>query len=143
MHLPSPSSLVDLSYRPDLHVVVVRWLGATTDPETRRVYELLQQADIRQCRFWLLDARRRPSSSPAITRWMFDDFAPEVARQFGGPMYFSYLISPVHLPAAEAFRQEVLAREGDDLPYRLHYASQENAALDWLLRAQQVAATSV
>ncbi|GAA4345970.1 hypothetical protein GCM10023185_00150 [Hymenobacter saemangeumensis] len=136
MQLPSPTSLVDLSYRPDLHILVVRWLGITTDEETRRIYRHLEAADVNQCRFWLLDARRRPSSGPAITRWMFDEFAPLVSAHFGGLLYFSYLIAPAHLPAAEEFQRRVTAADAA-LPYRLHYASEESAATAWLLQAQQ------
>lgn len=136
MQLTSPVSLVDISYRPDLHVLVVRWMGITTDDETRRVYRHLEQADTHRCRYWLLDARRRPSSSAAVTRWMLDELAPLVSTQFGGLLYFSYLISPAHLTAAEGFRQEAVAPYAAGLPYRLHYASQENDAIDWLLQAQ-------
>lgn len=136
MQLPSPVPLVDLSYRPDLHVLVVRWMGPTTDDETRRVYRHLEQADAHQCRYWLLDARRRPSSGAAVTRWMLDEFAPLVSAHFGGLLYFSYLISPAHLPAAEGFRQEAVVPRASSLPYRLHYASQENDAIEWLLHAQ-------
>lgn len=135
MQLPSPVTLVDLSYRPDLHIVVVRWMGITTDDETRRVYRCLEQADTQQCRFWLLDARRRPSSGEAVTRWMLDEFAPLVSAHLGGLLHFSYLISPAHLTAAEGFRKQA-ASHAASLPYRLHYASQENDAIDWLLQAQ-------
>lgn len=136
MKLPSPVPLVDLSYRPDLHVLVVRWMGVTTDDETRLVYRHLGQVDAHQCRYWLLDARRRPSSGQAVTRWMLEEFAPLVSVRLGGPLYFSYLISPSHLAAAEEFRQEARAPHVAGLPYRLHYASQENNAIDWLLQAQ-------
>jgi hypothetical protein len=137
MLLPSPSPLVDLSYRPDLHILVVRWLGPTTDEDTRQVYRHLEEVDVNQCRFWLLDARRRPSSGPAVTRWMFDEFAPLVSAHFGGLLYFSYLISPAHLAAAEDFQRQVAATPNPALPYRLHYASEESAATQWLLQAQE------
>lgn len=136
MRLPSPSPLVELSYRPDLRILVVRWLGVTTDEEIRQLYHHLQQVNTTQCRFWLLDARRRPSSSSGVTRWVFDEFAPPLARQLGGPLYFSYLISPLHLVDAEGFRR-VAESAGQTLPYRLHYASQEGEATDWLIRAQE------
>ena len=64
MQLSSPNALVDLSYRPDLHILLVRWLGTTTDEEIREVYRYLETADVQHCRYWLLDARRRPSSGP-------------------------------------------------------------------------------
>lgn len=136
MHLLSPSPLVELSYRPDLRILVVRWLGATTDDEIRRLYRYLEHANAPACRFWLLDARRRPSSSPVITRWVFDEFAPHMARLLGGRLYFSYLISPLHLLDAESFRR-IEESAGAELPYRLHYASQEGEATEWLLAAQR------
>ncbi|WP_157780861.1 hypothetical protein [Hymenobacter sedentarius] len=136
MQLTPPTPLVDLSYRPDLHILVVRWLGVTADEETRRIYRYLEEADVNQCRFWLLDARRRPSSGPAVTRWMLDEFAPLVSAHFRGLLYFSYLISPAHLSAAEDFQRQVAAISNPSLPYRLHYASQESEATNWLLEAQ-------
>ncbi|AYA37282.1 hypothetical protein D3Y59_09590 [Hymenobacter oligotrophus] len=140
MLLASPTPLVDISYRPDLHIVVVRWLGVTTDEETRRVYRQLGALPEPLCRFWLLDARRRPSSSPAVTNWIFDVLAPQLAQRLGGPIYLSYLISPSHLAAAESFQQESNAAGGLRLPYRLNYASQEGDATEWLLQAQQTEA---
>jgi hypothetical protein len=136
MRLPSPSPLVELSYRPDLRIMVVRWLSVTTDDEIRRLYHHLEQVSVEGCRFWLLDARRRPSSSPIITRWVFDEYAPQTAARLGGKLYFSYLISPLHLLDAESF-QRLEEAGGSHLPYRLHYASQEGEATEWLLRAQR------
>ncbi|GAA4372505.1 hypothetical protein [Hymenobacter koreensis] len=138
MHLASPSALVELAYRPELHIVVVRWLGVTSEEEIRRVYASLEQAAVQQCRFWLLDARRRPSSSSLTTQWMLGEFAPKMARQLGGPLYFSYLISPVHLNAAEEFRKTQEAATGPHAPYQLHYAIQEGEATDWLLQMQRL-----
>ncbi|WP_426060631.1 hypothetical protein [Hymenobacter sp. B1770] len=112
-------------------------MGITTDDETRSVYRQLEAADVNQCRFWLLDARRRPSSGPAVTRWMLDEFAPLVSAHFGGLLYFSYLISPAHLSAAEDFQQQVAAVSNPSLPYRLHYASEESTAINWLILAQE------
>ncbi|GAB2957675.1 hypothetical protein GCM10027048_25380 [Hymenobacter coalescens] len=136
MRLSAPSPLVELSYRPDLHILVVRWLSATTDDEIRRLFHHLEQVDAHQCRYWLLDARRRPSSSPVVTRWVFDEFAPQTAHRLGGRLYFSYLVSPLHLVDAESLRRTELA-DDDPLPYRLHYASQEGEATEWLLTAQR------
>ncbi|OON67431.1 hypothetical protein [Hymenobacter sp. CRA2] len=136
MRLPSPSPLVELSYRPDLHILVVRWLSVTTDDEIRRLYRHLEHVNEPRCRYWLLDARRRPSSSPVTTRWVFDEFAPEMARQLNGRLYFSYLISPLHLLDAESFRRMQEAADAE-LPYQIHYASQEGEATEWLIRARQ------
>ena len=71
-----------------------------------------------------------------MTRWMFDEFAPVVSAHFGGLLYFSYLISPAHLAAAEAFRGQQDTPAASALPFRLHYASQESEAVQWLLEAQ-------
>lgn len=140
MHLSSPNALVDLSYRPDLHILLVRWLGVTTDDEIRDVYRYLETANVQHCRYWLLDARRRPSSGPAVTQWMFDEFAPVVSAHFGGLLYFSYLISPAHLAAAESFRGQQASPASLALPFRLHYASQESDAVQWLREAQEAEA---
>jgi hypothetical protein len=135
--LASPSSLVEVSYRPDLRIMVVRWLGVTSDDETRQVYQHLVQVAEHDCRHWLIDARRRPSSGTAVTQWIFEEFAPRASQQLKGPLYLSYLIAPSHLAAAEDFQRGTGASIGSLLPYRLHYASQEDEATQWLLQAQQ------
>ncbi|MCC2547779.1 hypothetical protein LJY25_15105 [Hymenobacter sp. BT175] len=133
----SSTRFIDLSYRPDLKILVIRWLSVATDEEIRQVYRSVEEAAQDQCRFWLVDARRRPSFSPVITQWLFEEFSPRVAQRFGGPLFFSYLVAPVHLADAQEFLRTQVLPAGPSLPYRLHYASEEGEATDWLLQSRQ------
>ncbi|PJJ58836.1 hypothetical protein [Hymenobacter chitinivorans] len=142
MHLLSPSPLVDLSYRSDLHILVMRWLATTHEAEVKRIYRAVEAVTEQQCRFWLIDARRRPSFLPGVTQWLFEEFAPAVAAKFGGPLHFSYLVSPEHLAGAQEFLQTQVLPGGPGLPYRLHYATDEGSATEWLLQAQAAPATA-
>ncbi|TGE23354.1 hypothetical protein [Hymenobacter metallicola] len=137
MHLLSPSPLIDLSYRPDLHILVMRWLGTADETEIKRIYRAVEAANEQQCRFWLIDARRRASFNPEITTWLFEKFVPAMAAQLGGPLYFSYLVGPTHLAGAQEFLQGHFLPGGPERPYRLHYAGEEREATDWLLQARE------
>lgn len=137
MHLLSPSPLVDLSYRPDLHILVMRWLNTVEEAEAKRIYQAVEViAEDQQCRFWLIDARRRPIFNAGVTQWVFEELAPNVADRFGGPMHFSYLVSPEHLAGAQEFLRNHIALNRAALPYRLHYATDEGTATQWLVQAQ-------
>lgn len=138
MHFSAP--FIDLSYRPDLKILVIRWLALATDDEIKRVYRTIEAEADPLCRFWLVDARRRSSFSPNITNWLFAEFVPEVSRRLGGPLYFSYLVSPAHLEGAQEFLRTQVLPAGAALPYRLHYASDEGEATNWLLHSQQAEA---
>ncbi|UOQ74264.1 hypothetical protein [Hymenobacter cellulosilyticus] len=142
MRLLSPSPLVDLSYRPDLHIMVVRWLNTVEETEAKRIYQAIEvAAEHHQCRFWLVDARRRPSFNPSVTKWVFEELAPTVASRFGGALHLSYLVSPEHLAGAQDFWHTHVAPSGSALPYRLHYATDEGTATEWLLQAQPMPAS--
>lgn len=136
MHLLSPSPLIELSYRPDLHILVVRWLATAEEAELKRIYQAIEAADEHRCRFWLIDARRRDKFVPVITKWLFEEFGPAVASRLGGPLHFSYLVAPSHMMGAQEFLQSEELRLGPGLPYRLHYAGEEGEATNWLLQAQ-------
>ncbi|UOQ55007.1 hypothetical protein [Hymenobacter cellulosivorans] len=139
MQLLSPSPLVDLSYRPDLHILVMRWLNTVEEAEAKRIYQAVEvTAEDQECRFWLIDARRRPSFNATVTQWVFEELAPNVVGRFGGPLHFSYLVSPEHLAGAQEFLRTHVTPHRAALPYRLHYATDEGTATQWLVQAQTV-----
>jgi len=60
-----------LEYRADLGLLIGRWLQALPPPQLQGTYEaMLAAAKARSnCRFWLLDLRRRPLAGPDLNEW--------------------------------------------------------------------------
>ena len=68
-----------LTYRPDLHVVILRWLQPDTLAESQRSYEAaLALAREHGCGNWLLDSRRCGPLDLFETAWLTRDFFPTV-----------------------------------------------------------------
>ena len=95
--LPNPPALdfLDCGFRPDLGVLVGRWLRPASTEESKQGYEhFLLAARQHGCRLWQMDVRRRPRVDNATLSWLFGDFFPTAARALGGPIYLSTLLAP-------------------------------------------------
>lgn len=130
----------DCGFRPDLGVLVGRWLRPISTEESKQGYaHFLVVARQHGCRLWLMDVRRRPRMDNATLTWLFSDYFPAAARDLGGPIYLSTLLAPgllqelvghVALPSADA---------GPAQPCHLGRFITEHEALAWLY--QRPAAT--
>ncbi|KAA9333129.1 hypothetical protein F0P96_09110 [Hymenobacter busanensis] len=77
--------VLQLTYRPDLDVLVSRWMRQPTAEELQAGYEeLLNAAARHQCHTWLIDARRRADSNKDRTPWMVEYFFPKLAQRLPG-----------------------------------------------------------
>ena len=94
-------SFLDISYRSQEHVLVVRWLRPVLSHEEFRssYYALLDAAIQSDCRFWILDIRRRQSNCDEQTQWILNDFCSEAVAAFRTPgqIYATYLVAPDQL----------------------------------------------
>ncbi|RTQ48564.1 hypothetical protein EJV47_16460 [Hymenobacter gummosus] len=98
--MPLPDFL-QISYRPELDLLVGRWQRIVSEGELYASYPaLLEEAVARGCRYWLLDARRRLNIEVAITPWLLNDFVPRLGQHLGGRAYLAYLVAPVQLTDA-------------------------------------------
>ena len=71
-----------LTYRPDLHIVILRWLQPDTLAESQRSYEAaLALALAHGCGNWLLDSRRCGPLDLFETAWLTRTFFPAAVDQ--------------------------------------------------------------
>ena len=89
------------------------------------------------CRFWLLDLRRRPIAGPDLNEWFRDQYSPRLAAALGGPLLTAYLAGPHQRVAAESTEMELhLHREAALDSYPLFF-DDEAAAVTWLCDQQE------
>ncbi|GAB2944420.1 hypothetical protein GCM10027048_06520 [Hymenobacter coalescens] len=135
----SHHAFLQIDYRPDLDMLVGRWLRAVSEGELYASYPaLLETARHYGCRYWLLDARRRLNVEVAITPWLLNDFVPRLGQHLNGRTYLAYLVAPLQLtravPAAQIIPPQVYFEGKAALMQRF---TEEAAALAWL-RQQRV-----
>ncbi len=129
---------LDITYRPDLDVLVARWLRPINLSEMRRGYDALLVEALKGCRQrWLLDVRRRLNTHLVGAQWMVSTFLPQLGPRLGGRTRLAYLLGPEYLrdEAADAA-----------FPPPGYFAGQsfvadrfieEQAAISWLLAADR------
>ncbi|QDA60225.1 hypothetical protein [Hymenobacter jejuensis] len=129
---------LQITYRDDLDVMVVRWLRQAEVPELRQGYlAILEAATAVGCRYWLLDARRRRNTDQVAQRWMLEEFLPASTAQLHGRLYICYLLAPVSLRDAEADGAFPPAIFFADKPYMGERFIDEGEAIGWLRQCQQ------
>jgi hypothetical protein len=128
-----------VEYRPDLGILIGRWLQALPPPELQGTYQTMLAAARAHgnCRFWLLDLRRRPPAGPNLTEWFRDQFSPQVAAALDGPLFTAYLAGPHQRLAAESAEMELHLRQAAKLDsYPLFYDNEADA-VTWLCDQQE------
>ncbi|UYZ62319.1 nucleoside/nucleotide kinase family protein [Hymenobacter weizhouensis] len=132
------SDRLQLTYRPDLDILVGRW---TRQPEVSMlpaIYDHLTQTALNcGAHFWLQDIRRRTFNDPTTTDWLLTTYFPEVSRRLGGRLHVAYLVGPGlmhHLLSGPWF----LPPEAyHDKPFNVAFFGDEGEAVAWLHRQRQ------
>jgi hypothetical protein len=127
-----------ISYRPDLEVLVGRWMRQVSFTEMCEGYHrLLEAAVAHQCRQWLIDVRRRFNTDREGAHWMVTEFLPTLQPNLGGRTHLAYLLAPLIMrdPAGDsAFPSaETMA----DKPFLGERFIDEAAAIVWLQKMRQ------
>jgi hypothetical protein len=133
-----PDSAFEVTYRADLDVVVGRWFQPLTDAQLKHTYQAILAAAQANgnCRYALLDIRRRDVASDGLTKWLVTEFNAKLPDRLGGPVMTAYLATPAHLArvivgntatAIDAVRQQGI---------HVRFFADESAALRWLRAAQ-------
>lgn len=133
--LPSFPALdyLECHYRPDLQVLVGRWLRQPTDDELHAGYHrLLELAEIHNARLWLVDARRRDHATQQGIPWMTSHFMPLMAKRLSGPVFLAYLFMPTHLHELEQDTAVPPLSYFDGRAYRIQRFTEESIAMKWL-----------
>jgi hypothetical protein len=90
-------------YRPDLNILVGRWMiEVTRTEEIKKNYGQLFKAAVEanNCRFWLLDARRRFRTTQEVTGWVNSQVPTMGLEKLGGELRVVFLLAPHQLRAS-------------------------------------------
>jgi len=139
MNLPVTrySDSFTLTYLPDQHLLIGRWLRPVSLPEIKAHYdELLQAAQAHgNCRHWLLDVRRRIINDPDAVRWFGEEFGPALPAVLGQPVVVAYFARVGQDVATTDPALWENIRQGSLQGAKYCYFDLESEALAWL--AQQ------
>ncbi|MCC2545654.1 hypothetical protein LJY25_04295 [Hymenobacter sp. BT175] len=134
--LPSALLPATLSYRPDLHVLFLRWTRPATSEEHRSGYRTaLALAQAHGAGHWLVDLRSRGLASAEDFGWVLREFREQLSRELpAASRRLAYLVAPYHFElisersrALEATLPET-ARPGA----HVRIFMEEHLALEWL-----------
>ena len=136
--MAAPPDFLQVAYRPDLGILIIRWLREVSATEMRAGYEqLLGAARQHGSRYWLMDIRRRNNADPATAQWITDEFMPALAAHLGGPAFISYLLSPAHLHRVVHSAEDTARVAQMRLSTRVTLFIEESPANAWLAEQQR------
>ncbi|WP_375435553.1 hypothetical protein [uncultured Hymenobacter sp.] len=129
---------LNLAYRPDLQMVVLRWLRDASLSELQVAHHAaLELALHHKATFWFVDVRRRLTVNNMHTRWVTDDFLPQAAALLPADgLRVAYLMSPnrQRIINSDPDMQPIVARAlHTNQSYRLRVFLDEASAMAWLL----------
>lgn len=135
--IATPLSTYTLSYRPDLHIVFLRWLGPDTLAEAQASYEAtLAVALAHGCGNWLLDSRRCGPLRADETAWLAHAFFPAAVAQLNPQALrlgvFSSLLRLEQMRTDTAVAPLVRAAIAATQPYEAAIFLNEAEAVEWL-----------
>jgi hypothetical protein len=124
-------------YRPDLDMLIVRWLTDEALPDYQGEYSALLAAGLaHHTRRWLLDIRRRPAPPVEATQWVIAEWLPQVVATLAPErLRLAFLVSPTR---ATTLRTETVSAptvryiQGPDCAYDLRLFTEEGEATRWL-----------
>ncbi|WP_169515034.1 hypothetical protein [Hymenobacter norwichensis] len=126
-----------LNYRPDLQLLVLRWLRDASLSEMQIGHqEALHLARQHAATQWFIDVRRRLLVEHTHTSWVINEFLPQAATLLQAPLRVAYLMSPHRQRTIDSQPelQAIFARAHvPTLPYRMESFMNEAEAIEWLL----------
>jgi hypothetical protein len=131
-------STCSIVHRPDLGVVVARWLEDAPLAQLQADFTaLLLEAEQHATARWLLDVRRRDQLSPELGNWTTSIFYPHAAAQLlPQQLRISVLCSPARMAVYESnpIQREYLSYGlSNERTYRMRLFGDEGSAMKWLL----------
>lgn len=132
---PAPSSVdvFNCAYEPATGFLRGEWTGPLPLSELPACYgQLLVAAEAHDCRFWLLDMRRRNWHDAAFAAWFSQVFVAQASRAVGQPLFLACLVPPGLRPQVEGQCNEQLLRQITDYNVFPFYFTDEQPARGWL-----------
>lgn len=140
MHAIPVSDYLSITFRPDLNMLVARWLREISASETREGYhQILAAARQVNCPFWLLDGRRRKPADAETTQWGFQEFFPTLSGLLGQQVFLSQLLSPFYQQITQALPVFQESEDNTAHTYHMRRFNDEASAVAWLRDCQQAA----
>jgi hypothetical protein len=134
------SEYLSVSFRPDLNMLVARWLREVSGEETREGYhQILAAARQINCPFWLLDGRRRQPADAATTQWGFQEFFPMLSSQMRQNVFLSQLLSPYYQQITQELPVFQESEANTTQTYHMRRFNNEASAVQWLQECQLAA----
>ncbi|TGD82387.1 hypothetical protein [Hymenobacter wooponensis] len=134
------SNYLTVSSTSEQNLLTARWLRSVMPFELHRGYQaMLDIAAERQCRYWLVDIRRRSSIDSLDVHWMLEEFYPQLYPRLGRTTFIAFLMAPNQLAGVLADSSiPPLAPPEEGRPYILQRFTEEKPALEWLQHYQQL-----
>ncbi|UOQ50968.1 hypothetical protein [Hymenobacter cellulosivorans] len=133
------TAYLEITYDTTRQVLVAKWLRGVMPFELHRGYHALLEAAVEHdCRFWLLDVRRRAGIDSADILWTLNEFLPLVHPRLKRTTYLAFLMLPHHLAGDLSDGRVPDATYYDNRPYRNERFTDEEPALEWLQQCQHM-----
>ncbi|RZK22906.1 MAG: hypothetical protein EOO56_06925 [Hymenobacter sp.] len=130
---PYPDAFT-LSYLPDEHLLIGRWLRPVLLAELKAHYAATLEAAKAHgnCRHWLLDVRRRRINDADAVRWFGEEFSPRLPQQLGQPVVVAYfaMVGQGAIAGEPGLWENI--RQGSLSGSQYCYFDQESTAMRWL-----------
>lgn len=122
-----------LSHRPDLGIVTARWTRQPTSTELRAGYNaiLTYAESCADCRYWLIDSRRRVQVDPRDVHWLTATFYPTLRQHLHGQAFLAFLAAPYQLGHIQDETLPALPHTHGDY-CSLNQFTDEGEAVHWL-----------
>lgn len=134
---------LEITHDAPRQLLTARWLRGVMPFELHRGYHaLLDSAVEHDCRFWLLDIRRRACIDSSDVLWTLNEFLPKVHPRLQRTAYLAFLMAPHHLAGDLADGKVPNAAYYDQRPYRNERFTETEAAVAWLQHCQQLEAVA-
>lgn len=127
-----------LDYEATPNLLVGRWLHDSDDGDLYPAFhQLLAAAKANgNCRFWLLDMRRRDWYTAAFTQWFSGLLANQVISEVGAPVFVAYIADEAHRIDIESVATEATLRQIAQVEFYPYFFSDEASAREWLVYHQ-------
>lgn len=133
-----PADVFSLSYVAAQHLLVGHWLRDAGEENLYPSYQRLLAAAKAHgnCRFWLLDMRRRSWSTPTFTKWFGELLANQAVREVGSPIFVAYVAAEAHRADIEGVATAAMLRQSAQAEFYPFFFKNEAAAREWLVYYQ-------
>ena len=134
----SPAAIFSLDYAAAEHLLVGCWLRDVNDDDLYPSYERLLAAARAHgnCRYWLLDMRRRSWHTATFTKWFTELLTHQAVREVGAPIFVAYVAAEAHRTDIESVATQAMLRQAAQVEFYPYFFNSETAARDWLLYYQ-------